>query len=97
LQQLFGISKVLWIDHGYLAGDDTDGHIDTLARFVDTHTICYVRCHDENDEHYPALKAMENQLRTFTDYQGNPYRLIPLPWPKAQTTTSYLCKFFDYQ
>lgn len=84
LKQLFGISRVLWLDHGYLAGDDTDGHIDTLARFTDPHTICYIRCDDPNDEHYHALREMEVQLKTFTDYEGNPYRLVPLPWPKAR-------------
>lgn len=84
LRELLGIKKILWLDHGHLAGDDTDGHIDTLARFTDAHTICYTACSDPDDEHFTALKAMENQLRTFTDYQGKPYRLLPLPWPKAR-------------
>lgn len=84
LQQLFGVKRILWLDHGYLAGDDTDGHIDTLARFTDPHTICYIRCDDPSDEHYAALLEMEKQLKTFTDYEGNPYRLVPLPWPKAR-------------
>ena len=87
LKQLFGISKILWLTDGYLAGDDTDGHIDTLARYVNPHTICYIRCDDDQDEHYVALKKMEEELRTFTDYQGNPYQLIPLPWPKARYAT----------
>ncbi len=84
LQTLFGIKRVLWLDHGYLAGDDTDGHIDTLARFVDEKTICYIQCDDETDEHYAALQAMEAELKTFTNFEGEPYRLIPLPWPKAR-------------
>lgn len=84
LSELFGLKRILWLDHGYLAGDDTDGHIDTLARFVDAHTIVYIQCDDEDDEHFDALKKMEAQLKTFTDYQGNPYKLIPLPWPKAR-------------
>ncbi|VVC77054.1 Agmatine deiminase [Aquicella siphonis] len=84
LRQLLGVERILWLDHGYLAGDDTDGHIDTLARFTDPHTICYIRCNDPNDEHYSALKKMEEQLRTFTDFQGNPYRLVPLPWPRPR-------------
>jgi agmatine deiminase len=83
LRRLLGIQKVLWLDHGALAGDDTDGHIDTLARFTDPHTLCYVSCDDPKDPHFGPLKNMENQLKTFTDVAGNPYRLIPLPWPEA--------------
>lgn len=79
LKAHFGLHRVLWLEHGYLAGDDTDSHIDTLARFCNEHTIAYVRCEDRNDEHYKELQAMERQLSTFSDYQGNPYRLIPLP------------------
>ncbi len=83
LQPLFGIQRILWLENGYLAGDDTDSHIDTLARFTDAHTICYVQCDDPNDTHYPALKTMEQELKAFKDFQGNPYQLVPLPWPKS--------------
>ncbi|MFV0329340.1 MAG: agmatine deiminase family protein [Dysgonomonas sp.] len=83
LKKVFGLERVLWLDHGYLAGDDTDSHIDTLARYCDEHTIVYVKCEDESDEHYDALLRMEEQLKTFTDYQGNPYKLITLPMAKA--------------
>ncbi len=83
LKEAFGLNKILWIDHGYLIGDDTDSHIDTLARYCDEHTIVYVKCEDKNDEHYEALTKMEEQLKTFTDYQGNPYKLISLPMAKA--------------
>jgi agmatine/peptidylarginine deiminase len=83
LKKNFGLDRVLWLDHGYLAGDDTDSHIDTLARYCDEHTIVYVKCEDKDDEHYEALSKMEEQLNTFTDYQGNPYRLITLPMAKA--------------
>ena len=75
----FGLSKMLWLDHGYLAGDDTDSHIDTLARLAPDNTILYVRCQDKNDEHYNALHAMEQQLMSFTTPDGKPYRLMPLP------------------
>lgn len=83
LKQNFGLDRILWLDYGYLAGDDTDSHIDTLARFCDEHTIAYVKCDDTEDEHYEALAKMEEQLKTFVDYQGKPYRLIPLPMAKA--------------
>jgi len=79
LKKTFGLDRVLWLDNGYLAGDDTDSHIDTLARFCDEHTIVYVKCEDKEDEHYEALNRMEEQLKTFVDYEGNPYRLIPIP------------------
>lgn len=79
LIEIFSLKRVLWLDHGYLAGDDTDSHIDTLARFCDEHTIAYVKCEDRDDEHYSALSKMEEQLKTFLDFEGNPYRLIPIP------------------
>lgn len=79
LLSTFGSDRVLWLDYGYLAGDDTDSHIDTLARFCDEHTIAYVKCEDKDDEHYEALCRMEEQLKGFVDHQGKPYRLIPLP------------------
>ena len=71
--------RVLWLDHGYLAGDDTDSHVDTLARFCPDDTLAYVQCHDPGDEHFGELRLMEEQLRTFRTAEGRPYRLIPLP------------------
>lgn len=66
LLRYFHADRVLWLDHGYLAGDDTDSHIDTLARFCPNDTIAYVQCTDPSDEHYDALRAMEAQLRSFS-------------------------------
>jgi agmatine deiminase len=83
LKELFGLDRVLWLHHGYLAGDDTDSHIDTLARFCDPETITYVRCDDPADEHFAALARMEAELQQLTTADGRPYRLIPLPWPAA--------------
>lgn len=79
LKNTFGLKKVLWLHHGYLAGDDTDSHIDTLARFCSCETIAYVQCTDENDEHYTELKAMEEELKSFRTQEGNPYQLLALP------------------
>lgn len=79
----FGVDRVLWLANGHLEGDDTDSHIDTLARFCNPTTIAYVRCDDSNDPHYEALAAMEQELQAFRQRNGDPYRLIPLPWPQA--------------
>jgi len=73
--------RVLWIDHGFLAGDDTDGHIDTLVRICPDDTLLYVRCDDPTDEHYTELLLMEEQLRTFRTNDRRPYRLLTLPLP----------------
>jgi agmatine deiminase len=84
LKELLGINRILWLHHGYLAGDDTDSHIDTLARFCDRNTIAYVSCDDPTDEHYAELRAMEQELRAFRTADGQPYHLVPLPWPRAK-------------
>ncbi len=72
-----GATEVLYLNHGYLAGDDTDSHIDTLARFCDANTIMYVKCEDESDEHYKELKLMENELIELQDSHG--FKLVALP------------------
>lgn len=84
LSTWFGVNHFLWLEHGFLAGDDTDSHIDTLARFIDANTIVYVHCDDPNDEHFIELQKMENELKAFRDHQGDPYRLVPLPFPCAK-------------
>ncbi|MCA1744259.1 MAG: agmatine deiminase family protein [Bacteroidales bacterium] len=79
LKETLGAKRLLWLHHGYLSGDDTDSHIDTLARFCDKETIAYVQCSDPDDEHYQALQAMEAELKTFVTDEGAPYQLIALP------------------
>ncbi len=83
LKRLFGVKRILWLNNGYLAGDDTDSHIDTLARFCDENTIAYVHCTDPNDEHFEALKAMEDELKAFYTEGGMPYNLVALPMSDA--------------
>ena len=83
LKHHLGALRVLWLDHGYLAGDDTDSHIDTLARFAPGETIVYVGCDDPADEHYAELQAMKAELQALKTSDGHGYRLLELPWPKA--------------
>ncbi len=77
LKQYLGATEVLYLNHGYLAGDDTDSHIDTLARFIDTKTIMYVQCLDKNDEHYRELQLMEEELQNMASKHS--LTLIALP------------------
>jgi len=81
LNEYFGLTKVLYLEHGYLAGDDTDSHIDTLARFIDEKTIMYVRCENKDDEHFKELKLMEEELQDLASTHN--FRLIALPMTDA--------------
>lgn len=81
LKNYFHAKRVLWIQHSWLAGDDTDGHIDTVARFCSPTSIAYVKCDDPKDEHYEELQAMEQELLSLRTLQGTPYTLFPLPLP----------------
>ena len=83
LKILFGVKRILWLNHGYLAGDDTDSHIDTLARLCNSTTIAYVQCENRKDEHYKALKAMEKELKAFRTEGGEAYNLVALPMADA--------------
>jgi len=84
LRAWFGVSNIIWLSRGHLAGDDTDSHIDTLARFCDPSTIAYVSCDDPDDEQYAGLQQMEAELRACRDREGRAYKLVPLPWPAAK-------------
>lgn len=79
LKEVFGFDRILWLENGYLSGDDTDSHVDTLARFCSEDSIAYIKCTDEADEHFEELQAMEQELQAFTQTNGAPYRLFALP------------------
>ena len=78
LMQYLGAERVVWINHGSLIGDDTDGHIDTLVRICPNDTLLYIG----DDEDHPDLVSMEDELKTFRTLDGHPYRLLRLPLPR---------------
>lgn len=83
LRSTLGAKKVLWLDKGEILGDDTDGHIDTIARFAPDNTILYCGSTwgDPSDPQTKALNGVGDRLATFTDAQGEPFNLIELPMP----------------
>lgn len=81
LMRTLGVLRVHWLNHGALRGDDTDGHIDTLARLVSPTQIAYVKCDDPADEHFTGLQQMETELMQLRNANNLPYQLIPLPLP----------------
>jgi len=74
--------RIVWISHGKLTGDDTDGHIDTLVRICPDDTLLYVGCDNPNDEQYDELQLMERELQDLRTIDGRPYRLLRLPMPQ---------------
>lgn len=78
MMELFGIHTVIWLENGFLLGDDTDSHVDTLARFIDPTTIVYASCDDPKDPHYTELKKMENELKK------TKFKIVPVPLPEPQ-------------
>ena len=83
LLDAFDAERVLWLDHGYLEGDDTDAHIDTLARFAPNDAIVFQACNDMADSHFDTLARMREELTALRTMDGRPYRLHALPWPRA--------------
>lgn len=83
IAESLGAERLLLLRNGELEGDDTDGHVDTLARFLSPTQIAYVQCTDGYDMHYHGLKRMEKELQELRTLEGEPYELIPLPLPKA--------------
>jgi agmatine/peptidylarginine deiminase len=81
LKKALHAEKIIWLDHGFLEGDDTDSHIDTLARFCTPDTIVYVQCSEPEDIHFDELKKMEQELQRATNQYGKPFKLVALPFP----------------
>ncbi len=77
-----GAGHVIWLRQG-IAGDDTDGHIDDVARFVDPTTVLCALEENEDDENYAVLQENYEILSSSTDQDGNPLTVIPLPMPGA--------------
>ena len=78
LKQSLCAERVVWINHGNLIGDDTDGHIDTLVRICPDDTLLYIAADDE----HPDLLRMEEELYGLRTLSGQPYRLLKLPMPR---------------
>ncbi len=81
LLERLGADHVLWLDHGALEGDDTDSHIDTLARLAPDETIVFTGTKNFDDSQFESLLAMRAQLTLFRTAEGNPYNLVELPLP----------------
>ncbi len=81
LHQYLGASHVLFLDYGELEGDDTDSHIDTLARLAPENIILFTGCRDIDDPHFEELLKMRAQLTLFRNAEGEPFNLVELPLP----------------
>ncbi len=83
LKERLHARRIVWLHHGHLVGDDTDGHIDTIVRCAPNDTLLYTACSDTADEQYTDFKALEAELQTLRTDNGTPYRLLSLPMPNA--------------
>ena len=81
LCEYLGVSHILWLGNG-IAGDDTDGHVDDLTRFVYPSTVVTVLEEDSTDENYEPLQANLERLRGMADQDGRPLRVVTLPMPR---------------
>lgn len=92
LKSLFGLDRVIWLKNGFIKGDDTDSHIDTLARFIAPDVVAVASCDDANDEHYEALKLMQNELLE----AGLKIVKLPLPAPKYYHNRRLGCTYTNF-
>ncbi len=87
LAKYLGVSNIIWLKDG-IVGDDTDGHIDDIARFVsDKKIVCAIE-QNKQDENYSALKKNFNLLQNAKDQEGDPFEIIPLPMPSPVKSDS---------
>ena len=98
LSKTLGAKQILWLENSHLEGDDTDGHIDMLARFVNKDTIAYIKCEDSQNSHYKSLQEMEKELKTFKTINGTPYNLVALPFtePKYKNTNRLPASYANF-
>jgi agmatine deiminase len=82
LKDYLGVSNILWLGDG-IEGDDTDGHVDDLTRFVDENSVVTVVEDDPRDKNYHPLKENLERLRRMADQDGRPLRVVTLPMPPA--------------
>jgi agmatine deiminase len=82
LRNFLGAEKVLWLTGGEIAGDDTDGHIDQIARFVNPNTIVVSACNDKTDENYEPTQQNIRELSQLKNQHGRPFEIVPLPLPR---------------
>ncbi len=82
LRSSLRVDRILWLEHGYLEGDDTDAHVDTLARLVAPDAIVYQACDDPDDVHFAELAAMAREIGALRTRSGAPYRSFALPWAR---------------
>lgn len=80
LQDFLGVSHILWLGDG-IVGDDTDGHVDDLARFINPTTVATIVERDRSDENFPILQENLKRLQQMKDQDGNPLRIVELPTP----------------
>lgn len=83
LRKRLHVRRVVWLNHGHLIGDDTDGHVDTIVRAAPDNTLIYVKCDNPSDPQYEDFQVLERELRQLVTLEGGHYRLIPVPMPDA--------------
>ncbi|YAI81850.1 MAG: agmatine deiminase family protein [cyanobacterium endosymbiont of Rhopalodia sterrenbergii] len=84
LLKKLGAQKIIYLENGYLEGDDTDSHVDTLVRFAPNNTIVYVTCNNKKDSHYKYFQKLETELKDLKTEEGRNYNLISLPWTEPK-------------
>lgn len=96
LKEYLNVKKIHWLKHTHLIGDDTDGHIDMFARFVNKNTIVYAKSINTNDSNYTSLTKLEQELKTLRDTNNKTFNLVPVLQPETlfyknkQLPTTYI-------